>query len=84
MVLPSMISIISSVVLAQILSSSLSLRSWPRHFKIRNIILKAPFNGDAEDDNNDDDNDNNDEDDIHQNNEDNDNGNGYKNIWQHL
>ena len=43
MVLPSMISIISSVVLAQILSSSLSLRSWPRHFKIRNIILKAPF-----------------------------------------
>ena len=40
--------------------------------------------GDAEDDNNDDDNDNNDEDDIHQNNEDNDNGNGYKNIWQHL
>ena len=45
MVLPSMISIISSVVLAQILSSSLSLRSWPRHFKIHNIILKAPFSG---------------------------------------
>ena len=43
MVLPSMISIISSVVLAQILSSSLSLRSWPRHFKMCNIFLKAPF-----------------------------------------